>query len=96
VHFVLKASEPFSYGNTMISVTPLLHIGSDTGSLPIDVDTDVYSEAAAFMLLGLTTLVPSPEVAIDALAVFMPREDAEQRVLSVLTFDVQELPTAPI
>lgn len=92
MHFVLKASEPFAYGKTMISITPLLHIGTDSGTLPIDVETDVYSEAAAFMLLNLTTLVPTPEVAIDTLAVFMPRERAEERVRSILDFDFQEFP----
>ncbi len=81
----------------MISVTPLLHIGDTCGELPIAVETDSYSEAAAFMLLGLTTLVPTPEVAIDTLGVFMSRERAEERVRSIIEFDFQGFPspTAP-
>lgn len=93
MHYALKANDPFIYGKTMISVTPLLHIGESNGNLPIDVDTDSYSEAAAFMLLGMTTLVPTPEVAIDTLSVFMPREQAEERVNSVLSFDFQSIPS---
>jgi hypothetical protein len=61
----------------------------------IDVETALPNEAAAFMLLGMTTLVPDAETAKRTLAVFMPEERAAQRVESLLRFDVQSFPVAP-
>lgn len=80
----------------MISVTPLLHMGTPSPEgVPIDVETDLPNEAAAFMLLGMTTLVPDADTAKRTLAIFMPEERACTRVDQVLSFDVQAFPVAP-
>lgn len=78
----------------MISVTPRLHFGDPSPEgVPIDVETDYPNEAAAFILLGMTVLVPDADTAKRTLAFLMPEEQATQRVDSVLNFDVQTIPT---
>lgn len=78
----------------MISVTPRLHFGEPSPEgVPIDIETALPNEAAAFILLGFTVLVPDVDTAKRTLAFLMPEEQAIQRVDSVLNFDVKSIPT---
>jgi hypothetical protein len=78
----------------MISVTPRLHFGEPSSDgVSIDIETNLPNEAAAFILLGFTVLVPDADTAKRALAFLMPEEQAISRVDSVLNFDVTSIPT---